>query len=254
MGVAVSQRDFAAALLSPAAPIPAGIRSPRGGTDAARFAVYRNNVFVGLTRALAQRFPITDRLVGAEFFTGMARAYAQDRWPVSPLMFEYGSAFPDFVASFPPAAGLPYLADIARLEAAWTDAYHAADAAPLDLSALATVAPERLAVTRLVPHPAARLVRSAHPAGSIWAGHRTNPVTPPARWEPETVLVARPGMDVNVHVLPARDAPFAAALLDSATLGEAVAACAGADFDFGAALVGLVGLGAFSAISDGEPE
>ncbi|MBX3530363.1 MAG: putative DNA-binding domain-containing protein [Rhizobiaceae bacterium] len=255
MGFTTSQHAFAAALLDPGSVLPEGVTSARGAADPLRFAVYRNNVFVSLVRALAQRFPVTERLVGEEFFRGMARTYAADRKPASPLMFEYGGDFPDFVASFPPAAGLPYLADVARIEAVWTDAYHAADAPPLGVTALAAIPPDRLAASRLVPHPSAGLVRSAHPAGSIWAGHRDDPVMPPASWVPETVLVVRPEMNVNVHALPAADAAFAAALLAGASLGEASGASSDvSDFDFGAALVGLVTLGAFRAIAMGEPQ
>ena len=57
-----------------------------------------------------------------------------------------------------------------------------------------------------------------------------------------------------MHVLPQRDAPFAAAVLEGAALGEAAEAALAAEagFDFGAALVGLVGLGAFSGVVAGE--
>ena len=67
---------FAEALLDPARALPEGITTARGNADPARFAVYRNNVFVGLTAALAKRFPVVRRLVGDEFFAGMARVYA----------------------------------------------------------------------------------------------------------------------------------------------------------------------------------
>lgn len=240
---------FAAALIDAEMPLPAGITTARGGADAARFAVYRNNVHVGLTNALSQRFPVTERLVGVEFFRGMARVYVQDRKPASPLMFEYGEDFPDFVAGFGPAKGLAYLADVARIEAAWSRAYHAADAAALEVADLAVLAPERLAETRLRRHPAAAVLTSEHPAGSIWAAHQTEPVAAVAARRPETVLVARPDATVNVHVLPETDAAFAAALIYGATLGEAAEAALAEspDFDFGAALVGLVTLGAFAA-------
>ena len=108
---------------------------------------------------------------------------------------------------------MPYLADVARLEAAWTRAYHAADAAPLTVADLAAIPADELGAARLSRHPAAELVRSAHPVGSIWAAHQSRDGGAAARSGPaETVLVTRPAMDVSVHVLPARDAPFAAAL------------------------------------------
>jgi len=243
---------FAAALLDAGKPLPAGLTTARGEADAARFAVYRNNVHVGLTNAISQRFPVTERLVGADFFRGMARVYVQDRKPASPLMFEYGEDFPDFVAGFGPAQGLAYLADLARIEAAWSRAYHAADAAALTVADLAALAPERLAETRLERHPSAGLVLSPHPAGSIWAAHQTEPVATVALQQAETVLVVRPDATVNVHVIPATDAVFAAALIGGRTLGEAAgeALAASPEFDFGAALVGLVSLGAFAAPTD----
>lgn len=244
---------FAAALLDARSPLPAGLTTARGEADAARFAVYRNNVHVGLTEALAQRFPVIERLVGEEFFRGMARVYVQDHKPASPLMFEYGEDFPDFVAGFAPVAGLAYLADVARLEAKWSRAYHAADADPLSVAALAGIARECLADTKLAAHPAAAIVTSDHPVGSVWAAHQSDPVGAVAAWSPETVLIVRPDAMVNVHVLPASDAAFATDLIAGLSLGEAAerALGANADFDFGAALVGLVTLGAFAATERG---
>ena len=254
MDFATSQTAFADALLHADRQVPDGITSARGRADAARFAVYRNNVFVGLTKALAQRFPVTERLVGSEFFVAMARAYAQDHKPASPLMIEYGSNFPDFIAAFPPASELAYLPDVARIETTWTRAYHAADTLPLDLAVLAAVAPEMLADLRLVPHPSAGLIQSEFPAGSIWSAHQRDMVTPVADWRPQAVLVVRPEMTVNVHILPPQDAVFATSLFNAATLGEAAEAAfaAGHAFDFGTALIGLVSLGAFIALQQDE--
>lgn len=247
---AVAENAFANALLDRGRPMPSGVTSARGAADPSRFAIYRNNVFVGLTRALSQRFPVTERLVGADFFAGMARAFAQDHKPATPLIMNYGDAFPDFIQSFEPAGRLTYLADLARLEAVWTRAYHAADAIPLDLAALAA-AGEGLAELRFAPHPSAALIRSNHPVGSIWAAHQHETVTPLERWQPETVLVVRPEMAVGVHILPDCDGPFAEALFAGAPLGAAaeIAMDRNGKFDFGTALIGLVGLGAFAALS-----
>ncbi|WP_208605619.1 HvfC/BufC N-terminal domain-containing protein [Rhizobium aegyptiacum] len=249
MDFATSQSAFADALLDADRPVPDGIVNAGGRPDPARFAVYRNNVFVGLTKALAQRFPVTERLVGSEFFVAMARAYAQGHQPASPLIMKYGDGFPDFVADFEPARALAYLPDVARLEAAWTDAYHAADCEPLDLAALGAVAPEMLSDLRLVRHPSAHLIRSRFPIGSIWSAHQEEVVSPVSDWGGQAVLVLRPEMSVNVHVLPPQDAVFAASLFNAATLGEAADAAfaAAPEFDFGTALVGLAGLGAFIA-------
>jgi len=249
MDFAASQAAFAAALVDPAKPVPAGVISPRGESDIRRFAVYRNNVFVGLTEALAKRFPVTRRLVGEEFFAGMARVFAGQSKPVSPLLFQYGDEFPVFIDTFEPAKAVPYLGDVARIEAAWTHAYHAEDVVPLGAAALAAIDPAKLPAARLAIHPAAALLTSPHPAGTIWAAHQAEAVTPVADWRSETVLVARPALDVTVHVLPPQDATFVQLLFAGAALGPAAEAAFAADssFDFGSALLGLVGLGAFAA-------
>lgn len=250
MDQSVTYSAFAAALLDPARPVPAGITTHRGDVDPARFDVYRNNVFVGLVRALEKVFPVTRRLVGEEFFAGMARAYAGNVRPSSPLLFEYGDAFADFISGFGPARGLAYLPDVARLEFAWLGAYHARDAIPLRMTDLAVVPVHRLGGLRLASHPAARLVCSRHPVGAIWAAHQGDSVGKVDQWSPQTVLVARPALDVAVHVLPSADVAFAAALLSGATLegAAAEALAANPDFDFGTALVGLTALGAFETV------
>ena len=254
MSFAASQDDFARALLHAGAPLPAGITTARGEADASRFNVYRNNVYVGLTKALAQRFPVTERLVGAEFFTAMARAFAQDNKPASPLIIDYGDEFPGFIAAFEPAAEIVYLADVARLEAAWTRAHHAADAPSLDMAVLAAVAPEILPAVRLIAHPSATLISSPHPVGSIWGSHQFEAVPPIAAWGAETVLVLRPDLDVNVHIVPAQDGVFVQALFAGAPLDNAAEAALAVEpnFDFGAALIGLHTLGAFAGIRQGD--
>jgi hypothetical protein len=251
----VTQGAFAAAVADPFAADPVGLTTARGAHDPKRFAVYRNNVMAGLTQVLEQRFPVTERLVGEEFFRGMARAFIAAHPARSPLLFDYGEALPDFIAAFDAAAGVPYLADVARLEAAWSRAYHAAEATPLTAAALASVAADKLPDLGLERHPSAFLLRSAWPIGSIWAAHQAEAVEPVGHARPEAVLVVRPDATVTVHILPAQDVPFAEALLEGVPLGEAArkAAAAGGAFDFGSALVGLIGLGAFSSIIQPRP-
>jgi len=238
-----------AALVDPTAPLPPGITTARGRPDASRFAVYRNNVHVGLVGALAASFPVVEKLTGPEFFRLMARAYVAEVKPVSPLLFQYGADFGDFIARFPPAADLPYLADVARLERIWLDAYQAADADPLPAQTLLAIDQDALLAVRLLPHPAARLLASDFPVASIWHGHQGDAVRPPDSWEAEIVLVTRPAHEVLLHRLTPADGRLAAALLAGLPLEEAALAAAAVDdaFDFGRSLIGLLSAGAFSA-------
>src|SRR5262252_3900024 len=143
------QDAFATALLDRTLPVPRSLSGSARRRADRRFAVYRNNVAVGLVSALAARFPVVKRLVGDEFFRAMAHAYASVELPRSPLMMYYGETFPVFIEEFAPAAPIPYLADIARIEMARGLAYHAADATPLDPRAFAAVPTDQLASLRM---------------------------------------------------------------------------------------------------------
>lgn len=250
MNHAAIEAEFAAALADPARPVPGWARSPRGDVDARRFAVYRNNVHVGLVGALRSKFPVTARLVGEDFFSAMARVFVGIEKPTSPLLAEYGAGFPDFIAGFEPARSVRYLPDMARLEIAWTEAYHAADAAALGVAALAARPQDDLLAIAFRPHPAARLVSSRYPVGSIWSANQAETVAPVSGKGPESVLVTRPDAEVTLRVIAEADAAFCGALLAGETIETAAAAAFETDpaFNLPEALVGLVGVGAFAAV------
>lgn len=246
----MSLEPFLAALTDPQMPVPPGVTCARGQRDAKRFAVYRNNVHVSLVEALRKGFPVTSRVVGDPFFAAMARVYVGDHKPKSPLMFTYGDNLPEFISGFPPATPLPYLADLARLEYAWTQCYHAADAPPLALDRLSAIAPHDFHDILLKPHPATRLLRSDHPVGSIWMAHQVTQVGKVPMTGHEVVLITRPHAQVRVTIVPATDHDFLSALLAGASLGETSARALSENpgFDVGTALAGLTNIGTFSAL------
>src|SRR5260221_11795223 len=118
--LAERQRTFAAALLDPRLPTPDGLVGPDGRPSSRRFAVYRNNVMVGLTQTLKDAYPAVQRIVGADFFQVMARAFVAIEPPRPPMLVDYGREFPEFIGRFCPAAGLPHLSDISCLKRPWT--------------------------------------------------------------------------------------------------------------------------------------
>jgi hypothetical protein len=103
--------EFVRALLDPDLPPPEGLTEAQGLRPARRFAVYRNNVVVGLIDALSERFPVCLRVVGQDFFRSMARCYVRVSLPRAPRLFEYGEDFAEFVSGFEPARDLRYLQD-----------------------------------------------------------------------------------------------------------------------------------------------
>jgi Putative DNA-binding domain len=246
---------FAPGLIDPDYQVPAGVVGPGGKGAIRRYNVYRNNVTVSLIDALAAVFPATQRITGVEFFRAMARFHVRAAPPQSPLLFEYGRTFPDFIVNYEYAQGMPYLADTARIERAWLDAYHAADMPPLPAHMLVKVPQDLLPDVTFVPHPAARIVQSAFPALSIFVANRGDgPVRRIESATAEDTLITRPENEVMVRRLPPGGATFLLKLLSGKALGEAAALAieASSDFDLSANLAGMIEAGVFTALSVGD--
>lgn len=247
------QADFTAALLDPALPCPQGLRAWNGSDPAARLAVHRNNVVSSLQGALAETFPVVQELVGIEFFRAMASVFVRQSPPRSRILAHYGEEFPDFVERFEPAASVPYLADMARLEMARVRAYHSADAAALapEAVSLALASGDRIGELRLVCHPSVSVVSSRHAVVSLWAAHQDGSdlgsIDPDV---PQDAIVLRAGLDVLVLRLPPGGAEFVEALLLGRSLADAGAAAGAATsaFDISKILVLLMSRGALSSI------
>jgi hypothetical protein len=219
------------------------------GEAARRFRVYRNNVYHGLPQALAAAYPVVRRLVGDDFFFAAARAFVVAEPPRERSLALFGAGFPAFLDAFPPAASLPYLADVARLERAWLEAMHAADAGPLAPAALAGREAE-LTGARFAPHPALRLVASPQPIVALWRANQGDAAPAPRRIEAlaEMALVTRPHLAVEVHALTPAQAAFAGALAAGADLAAADTGARAIDagFDPAAAFRLLLVAGAFA--------
>jgi Putative DNA-binding domain len=138
------------------------------GISADRLDIYRNTFVANATRALRLTYPAVRKLVGDEFFEGAAAAFIAQHPPRSACLDHYGEAFVAFLAAFPPAALLFYLADVARLAWAVSRAIHADDVEPLDLARLVALSPGEQVRVAFVPHPSVSLLTLATPADTIW--------------------------------------------------------------------------------------
>lgn len=133
-----------------------------------RLNIYRNTFIGALTTALRLSFPAVHRLVGDEFFESAARIFIEEEPPRSAYLDNYGTGFPEFLAKFRPAASLPYLPGVARLEWAVSRALHTSDEQAIDVSRLSEINPADHGRIAFVPHPSLGLVRADHPVDAIW--------------------------------------------------------------------------------------
>lgn len=212
------QSDFAAALLS------------RGGP--AGMAAYRGNVFGNWGEALAGAYPIVRKIVGEEFFAGLAHAYARAHLSRSGDLNEYGERLADFVAGFRHTLDLPYLPDVARMEWLAHRASYAQDAAPFGLHGL-----DGSSVLRLTP-PSALFV-SRWPLGRIWTVHQDDyegGIDVDLRAGPDRILVHRSALRAQVRALAPGDYRFLEAIRRRQTLQVGLEAAAAEDSAFDASL------------------
>lgn len=256
------QAGFIDALKRPEAPVPDTIGKKGGKPVKRRFDVYRNNVVVGIIEALRATYPAIDKLVGEEFFAASARVYIDQHPPQSPLLFRYGATFGDFLDDFPPAASTPYLGDVARLEWARLEAYHARDCQPLSIDVLSDFlkggdnGEPDVGTLYMALHPSLALISSRWPIVSLWAastGLAGNEEVDLKR--SERAMVIRPALVVETRHLPVGSFAFMLALRDGETLQQATLAAndADADFDLAEHLKGLFAVGAVSAINHQAP-
>lgn len=212
--LAIFQRTFADALMAdeqPAAPFPAQA-----------FFVYRNTCARGVVEALRASFPTVDMLVGEEMFTQVALDYRREHPPMGPVLSDHGASFAAFLASQPWTCELPYLADVARLDWLWLEAFLAKDAAALPRSLTSG--------TRIALHPATRFAWLTTPAMTIWQAHRDpwelTELDP--EWVEEGALFTRPGCSVRAELIDAAFHHLLVACAVPASVGDVVSSVAAA--------------------------
>jgi hypothetical protein len=211
--LAILQHEFMAGLSDEHAGAPPGLE------------IYRGNGIATRHDALAATYPVVRRLVGDSFFAEAAARYGEAHPSTTGDLHEYGGSLARFLEDYPHARPLPYLPDVARLEWACHESYHAADVAAFDFAALARVPEQQLGEICFRLHPSVRLLHSHHPIVAIHAANHPDRDGMPDRIEgADHALVHRPGYAVKVTRLEAPEWTFLARLAEGATLDAACAA------------------------------
>jgi len=217
------QDGFAKALLDTTPPARADIAAI---VAQPAFAVYRNTVVKGCIDALQANYPAVTRLVGEEWMRAAAAVYVRESLPQQPMLLHYGSGFADFLARFEPAADLPYLPGVARLDRYWTETHVACDEPLLDGTAIALRAASDYFRVRLQPHAAARWAWfDDAPIVTIWSRNRSDhPADTDLDWQPEGALLTRPRDAVQWVALDHTGCAFLDACAAGATIADAAQA------------------------------
>lgn len=221
------------------------------GGDAG-LAVYRNTVAKGRADVLSAAFPTVRRLTGEDWFRAAALEFAAEHPPGDPAMDRYGEQFPAWLAAFPPAREMPYLAPVARLDRAFSEAHAAADAPPLSAAGAAALDPAALFAATAELHPSARLFWFDWTVASIWLSERGIEPAETLAWTEtgEGLLIARPHMAVAATRLDRPSHAFLKACRQGRNLGQAAAAALreSPSANLRAVFAGLLQAGAFTRL------
>ena len=246
------QHNWLSSLSSPGSTHAAGLL---GARDAMRFDIYRASLQANLTQALADTYPVIEKLVGPRFFEAAAEFYVQDHPSRHGDIHGFGSEFSNFLRQFDPARALPYLADVAQLEWLAHRAFHAADRPPLEIGALAAFTTEQLSTIFLDLHPSLFVMQSDYPIHRLWQVNQDHAPDTSVNLSAGGVNLAvyRDGLEIALMPFEASDFDFIAALRESDLAGACETTLVHhADFDPGRALHLVFSHGLIVGLTTGE--
>ena len=197
-----------------------------------RLEIYANAYFFRLLEVFKEDYPALLAVIGDDNFHNLATSYLVDYPPTEPSVLYAGRKLPAFLRTYPLRDRWPFLADLATLERAMLDVFHAADASPLSTDAMRTIAPSAWPAMRLQLHPATRILDLEWPVDSILhAVEKHDPWHPPQS-HPTTVLVWRNNSQVHYRRVERAEHDALRLLARGATFAavcDAIAAHADAD-------------------------
>ena len=188
------------------------------------FQVYRNNFWIATEEALAGIYRVVKQLVGDAFFSVLVDHFLRSYPPRHGNMLQLGRDLPVFLCDFKPAEGLPYLSDVARLEWAYHEVFHAQESTAFDTRSLASIASDEIPRLRFRLAPSSRLIHSPYPVFEIWRvnqpgydGDQSVGIDSGG----DSILLARPELQVELQKLAPTDARFLQTLASGKNLARA---------------------------------
>ncbi|HEY0594184.1 DNA-binding domain-containing protein [Sphingopyxis sp.] len=225
-----AQAAIAITLLHGPDHLPAGMFAGDTAAVLRGLRVHANTISHARLVALEESFPRTRDYLGEAEFNRQSRAFVEEGGSQGRSLTDIGAAFPEWFAD-------PLAADLARVERAWLESYHAEDAPVLALPDLAGLGEAGLLDLRVKRHPGVRVVALASPAAPLID----------AALAPDTtaLLVTRPDAEVRLFPLHAAAAAALAMADEFSPLGNVIAHLAELHPEGGTAIAALIGAGAF---------
>ena len=158
--------------------------------------------------ALEETFPLTRQHLGDAAFNTFARDFVETGIARASDANRIGSGFPETLND---AA----TAELAQIEWAWLESYHAADAQALTLADLGRMDEATLLALPVTPHPSARVLDISSPIAAV--------LNELAGQQPAALLCVRPEAEVRLIPLDNMQRAFFAEAAKGASLGNLLA-------------------------------
>ncbi|MGH7843437.1 MAG: HvfC/BufC family peptide modification chaperone [Candidatus Binataceae bacterium] len=123
-----------------------------------RVAIYADAYFYRLLEVFKEDYPATLAVLGDAQFHNLITGYLIDYPPSEPSIMYAGRDLPTFLRANALTERTPFVADLAALERALVEIFHAADAVPLEAAAMNAIAPADWPSLRMRRHPASRIL------------------------------------------------------------------------------------------------
>lgn len=191
---------------------------------AERVAIYSDMYLLRIVDALAEDYRAVRAVLGAERFRAVAQRYVT-RFPSRSYTLDHtGNDLPEYLAAAAWLDDAPLLADVARLERAVNQAFHAAPSEVLTPSLVAQVPVERWPELRFRMGAAVHVLALAHPANDVVSAVAQGGPVPPVERAPSWVAVWRKDFVVWRQSLSEPAYTVLSALAQGETMAVAVAA------------------------------
>lgn len=191
-----------------------------------RVGIYRNSVHGILGQYLASLYPVCEQLVGSKFFEGFRDLFIDQQPPDTPFLADYGSGFADFMHEHPAFATIRWIHQVAALEWARHQAWHAVNQPANDFAALAKLTPEQQLAVKFQPPDSVQLLHSPCAVHQVWLAHQAEdyaekPALEDIQLEQESwILVWRKQRELHQLVVSQQQWEFLAALKQQQTLAD----------------------------------
>jgi hypothetical protein len=167
--------------------------------------VHANNIAYARHIALEETYPKLLTRVGTEAFHAAAARFLDNPVVLGRSLDELGANFHKLVERLADR-------DLARVEWAWLQAFHAPERVPLTLEALATIEPKKLVEAHVVIHPSLHIVLLEEPNEFDW--------DEPISGAGDRLLITRPDADVEVRRIGEPEAQIVELLERAPSVGE----------------------------------